>query len=124
MWRLPVRVRAAGARAAAMVIIVVMGLAIYFGATGSRLHRLPDREEIIDVFFRTVFVPIIVLLIAWYIATLKLVRARAREYVFLNSLPLSSSDIHRLFLVSGVCRFPWVPFCMVVLLSALRSASK
>jgi len=119
MWRLPVRIRAAGARAAATVIIVVMGLAIYFGATGSRLHRLPDREEIIDVFFRTVFVPIIVLLIAWYIATLKLVRARAREYVFLNSLPLSSSDIHRLFLVSGVCRFPWVPFCMVVLLSAL-----
>ncbi|MDH3217151.1 MAG: hypothetical protein OEN01_12835 [Candidatus Krumholzibacteria bacterium] len=107
------------ARAAAALLIVAIGLVVYLGATGSRLHKLPDQEAIIDLFLRTVFVPIIVLLIAWYIASLKLAPARASEYVFLNSLPLSSSGMHRLFLVSGVCRFPWVPFGMSVLLSAL-----
>lgn len=48
---------------------------------------------------------------------LKLDPARASEYVFLNSLPLSSSGMHWLFLVSGVSRFPWAPFGMLVLLS-------
>lgn len=123
IWRLPARVRSTATRAAAVALIVAFGLAIYFGGTGSRLHQLPNREVLIDVFFRTAFVPIIVLLIAWYIASLKLASARAREYVFLNSLPLSSDDIHRLFLVSGLCGFLWVPFSMAVLLSALAVAA-
>lgn len=121
--RLPVRVRSAVARAVAIVFIATFGVAIYFGGTGSRLHQLPNREVLIDVFFRTAFVPVIVLLIAWYIASLKHAPARAREYVFLNSLPLSSDDIHQLFLVSGLCGFLWVPFAMAVLLSALAVAA-
>jgi len=119
LWRVPVPVRDTVARAAAALLIVAVGLAVYLGATGSRLHQHPDPEALIDLFFRTIFVPIIVLSIAWYIASLKLVPARASEYVFLNSLPLSSSGMHRLFLISGVCRFPWVPFGMAVLLSSL-----
>jgi hypothetical protein len=116
---LPVRVRNTVARATAVLFVVAIGVVILFGATGSRLHELPDQEALIDGFFRTVFVPIIVLLIAWYVASLKLDPARAREYVFLNSLPLSRNGFHRLFLVAELSRFPWVPFAMLVLLSAL-----
>ena len=117
--RPPVHVRDTVARATAVLFIVAIVLVVIFGATGSRLHELPDQEALIDGFFRTVFVPVIVLVIAWYVASLKLNPDRVSEYVFLNSLPLSSSGMHWLFLVSGVSRFPWVPIGMLVLLSAL-----
>ncbi|MDH3216503.1 MAG: hypothetical protein OEN01_09460 [Candidatus Krumholzibacteria bacterium] len=119
LWGPPVHVRDTVARVAAALLIVSISVVVYLSATGPRLHELPDQEALIDVFFRIVFVPIMVLLVAWYIASLKLVPARASEYVFLNSLPLSRSSMHRLFLISGMCRFPWVPFCMSVLLWAL-----
>jgi hypothetical protein len=119
LGRLPVHVRDTVARATAVLFIVAIGLVVVSGTTGPRLHELPDQEALIDRFFRTIFVPVIVLVVAWYVASLKLDSSRAREYVFLNSLPLSSSGMHWLFIVSDLSRFLWAPVAMLGLLSAL-----
>lgn len=117
LW--PSRVRIPLAWSATVFFAVVIALVVAFGATGSRLHDLPDEETLIDGFFRIVFVPIVFLAVAWYVASLKLDTARRQEYVFLNSLPLSGRDMHRLFLLSGTSRLWWFPCGVLVLLSTL-----
>jgi len=89
-----------------------------FGASGSRLHLLPDHALLIDAFFRSVFPPIVVLLIVWSVAALRFDTTRADEWALLRSLPLSNGDMHWLLMISEWLRLPWVPAGLVMLMLA------
>jgi hypothetical protein len=88
-------------------------------ATRSSRLEVTDRDALLNFFFSILLVPVIYLMIAWYIASLKRDPARTSEYLYLNSLPLSNSHCRSLFLLSVLYRFAWVPIGLLILMLAI-----
>ncbi len=94
-----------------VLILCILGIVIFvlFGATGSRLYEQPAAKCIIERFFQEPFILMILLLILWFVFSLKPNYLRIEEYKFLNSLPLSANKIGHRFISLDCFRFSWVP---------------
>jgi len=94
-----------------LFIFVAIFLLFTFGYSiiGNKLFELPDQERLFVIFFKEIFIPMICLMIAWYIISLKPNIAKLDEIRFLNSLSITHKKICFHFVFNETVRFSWVP---------------
>lgn len=111
--------------ASASVLFFFAGFVILatLAAIPPRGDELPQHDPFNDRFFRAVFPTIIILLIAWYVASVSPAPERRFEHLFLKSLPLTRAEQHRTFMLSEGMRFQWVPPVFILTLLPLLPVS-
>ncbi len=108
-------------RELAVAFFLLVGLAM--GGLPPFLHRTPGNTLFFELFIKELFLAVVIGGIFWYIQQLRPKPERLQEFFFLNSQPLSHSQIALHFLAKDILSTGWLPGMTVFLLFALANVA-
>ncbi len=114
-----------GAKEVYILFFVVLAnfLLLSLGAGGGALFQLPADDRYIVIFFKEVFPPFIIIMLAWYIALTRRDHTRQKEMHWLFSFPVKDTRLCLSFLLQNFFRFIWVWILTLLLIAILYTVA-
>ncbi len=92
---------------------------LYKGGVESALSHVPADDRTFVIFFKELFFPFLILMLAWFLALVKENPYRVREFFWLTSLPLCSTKLSLHLLFRAFFATLWVWFFTLLLIKGL-----
>ncbi len=106
------------------LFISLVGSFIIFGFFARSKNAVePNYDRIWGEFFKGPFLIQLIIVVSWFIASIKERPSRFEEFKFLASLPIQPQRIFDIFFLSDLYYFSWVPIILVVLFLGLLPLS-
>jgi hypothetical protein len=106
-----------------LAIAVFCVVALGFGMAPAFLNSAPTDTLFFELYFKDIFLVVVIGCIFWFIQLLKPKPERLQEFFFLNSLPVKSKQLALHFLLKELLQNSWLPALTSVLFFSLLVAA-
>lgn len=104
-----------------LFIGVFLLVALGIGGFPSKLSNGPQNTLFFELFIKDVLLVVVIGCIFFYIQMIKAKPERIREYFFLNSLPITDTQLALHFLLTDIVRYSWLPGLTILMLFSLTN---